>query len=100
MEVLMEVPYLGIGQVVTVTDDPARQPEKDEVVWLESEINELLRWVGDNREIRRMWVSYLDAVKRMYPGAKLVSLQPLVVEHTQLTPEMLRNIPWQELPRK
>jgi hypothetical protein len=90
---------------VVLTEDPDPTPEKGEVVWTEEEIGVLLKVLeGLDKEheelTRSAWVQYLDAVKRMYPGAKLISLSPLVVEHPQLTPERLARIPWKFLPRR
>jgi hypothetical protein len=98
---LLEIPSLGIGELVTITDDPAHEPEKGEVIWHEDEINVMttqLEGAPDN--IRDMWVQYMDAVKRMYVGAKLISLKPLRVAHPELTPEKLETIPWKDLPRR
>lgn len=98
---LMEVPSLGIGELVTITDDPDLKPEKGEVIWSQDEIDVMeyqLRGAPDR--IRSLWVRYLDAVKRMYPGARLRSLKPLRVDHPELTQEKLESIPWKELPRK
>jgi len=98
---LIEVPSLGIGELVTVTDDPSHEPEKGEVIWDGNEIDVMLRELqGAPERIRDMWVQYLDAVKRMYPGAKLLSLKPLRVAHPELTPEKLETIPWKDLPRR
>lgn len=89
--------------MVTEEKDPA--PEKGEVVWTEEELEVILKVLeGLDKEheelTRSAWIQYMDAVKRMYPGAKLVSIEPLVVEHPALTPEKLARIPWKFLPRR
>lgn len=101
MTKLLEIPSLGIGELVTVTDDPNYAPCRGEVVWDASEIDIMLAELGEApTNIRDMWVQYIDAVKRMYRGAKLRSLQPLRIDHPDLTQEKLENIPWRDLPRR
>lgn len=90
---------------MVVTEDPQAEPEKDEVLWTEEEINvltDLLEGVAEDQRdmVRRTWLQYVDAVKRMYRGAKLKSINPLAIEHPELTPERLQRIPWQWLPRR
>jgi len=95
---------LGIGECITVTEDPSEEPEKGEVVWDSNEIDLVDAAVTVDGKIhdeyRVTWIKFMDAVKRMYPGAKLLSLDPLVVQHSELTVELLGRIPWQELPRR
>lgn len=97
----IEVPCLGIGECVTVTEDPNTEPEKGEVLWKDKELEVMLSQLeGASEEIRNSWVQFMDAVKRMYPGAELISLDPLRVLHPDLTPQRLQSIPWQNLPRR
>lgn len=71
-----------------------------EVYWTEDEIEVMYaRLNGAPREVIDLWIRYIDAVKRMYPGARLESVEPLRVRHPELTDEKLRRIPWQMLPR-
>lgn len=92
---------LGPGEVVTVLHkEGPPTPENGEVVWAPSEIRALSVLEGAPDSVRDLWIQYMDAVKRMYPGAKLVSLEPLRVVHSELTQELLERIPWQMLPRR
>jgi hypothetical protein len=98
----MTVPVLGPGETILVLhEEGSVAPENGEVIWAPSEIKVMSTALnGAPNEVRDMWVQYMDAVKRMYPGAKLKCLNPLVVEHPDLTPETLEDIPWQFLPRR
>ena len=101
MNWLMTAPALGPGETIVLTDDDSPEPENGEVVWTEIEIDVLDKTLaGAPMGVVDDWMRYLDAVKRMYPGAKLVSLEPLEVEHPDLTQERLEKIPWQLLPRR
>lgn len=98
---LIAIPALGPGELVTVTDDPDAYPEKGEILWTEAEIDVLrARLNGAPDHLRDNWIRYIDAVKRMYVGAKLMSLEPLRVDHPELTQEALERIPWEMLPRR
>ena len=97
----MTVPCLGPGQAITITDEPAAEPECGEVLYTHPEIDAMwsqLEHVSYTEKVN--CIRYLDAVKRMYPGAVVKSLTPLVVEHPDLTQDRLENIPWQYLPRR
>lgn len=99
---LMTVPALGIGEAILVLHEEVQPtPENGEVLWAPSEIDAFHNVLEKApQDARDMWIQYIDVVKRMYPGAKLVSISPLRIEHPDLTQEMLEAIPWKLLPRR
>ena len=96
MRVKLAVPALGPGQLIILTDEPYQDPTGR--TWSFEEMEAFVKALDKApQEDIDAWLRFLDTVKRVYPHARLESIEPLAVR--PLTTEQLMRVPWRLLPR-
>jgi len=96
MRVKLAIPALGPGEMITLADEPVKDTSGK--TWEFDEMEVFTKALGESeRQDVDMWIRYIDAVKRLYPEARLKSVEPLQIP--PLTLEQLIRFPWTLLRR-